>query len=513
MSKFNWGMRACGVLLLWAGAAVALPAQTTVAPTVTFTTLHSFDYADGYFPDAALIQGTDGAFYGTTSSGGTNGYGTVFKITTGGTLTTVHTFDGTDGAYPNGGLAQGANGKLYGTTSAGGPNTACVNGGCGTVFTITPSGMLTTLYNFCSQSNCTDGYVPEAELVQGTDGNFYGTTLFGGASSACSNGCGTVFKITPGGTLTTLHSFDGTDGAGPQAGLIQATNGKFYGTTTGGGANGPYGTVFEITPSGKLTTLNSFDGTDGSEVDGSLVQATDGNFYGTTFQGGANHICGLDNIETCGEVFKMTPSGSLTVFYSFCSQGGLNCTDGEYPAAGLIQGTDGNFYGTTAGGGANRNGNICDYVGCGTAFKITPDGALTTLYNFCSQGDTCTDGAESEGALVQGTSGNFYGTTVYGGTSDNCFTGCGTIFSLSVGLGPFVETQPTVGEVGAAVNILGTNLTGSTKVTFHGTAATFTVKSKSEITTTVPVGATTGIVKVVTDGSTLSSNGPFRVTP
>ena len=328
MSKFNWGMRACGVLLLWAGAAVALPAQTTVAPTVTFTTLHSFDYADGYFPDAALIQGTDGAFYGTTSSGGTNGYGTVFKITTGGTLTTVHTFDGTDGAYPNGGLAQGANGKLYGTTSAGGPNTACVNGGCGTVFTITPSGMLTTLYNFCSQSNCTDGYVPEAELVQGTDGNFYGTTLFGGASSACSNGCGTVFKITPGGTLTTLHSFDGTDGAGPQAGLIQATNGKFYGTTTGGGANGPYGTVFEITPSGKLTTLNSFDGTDGSEVDGSLVQATDGNFYGTTFQGGANHICGLDNIETCGEVFKMTPSGSLTVFYSFCSQGGLNCTDG-----------------------------------------------------------------------------------------------------------------------------------------------------------------------------------------
>jgi hypothetical protein len=149
-------------------------------------------------------------------------------------------------------------------------------------------------------------------------------------------------------------------------------------------------------------------------------------------------------------------------------------------------------------------------MGCGTVFKMTPSGVLTTLYNLCSQSN-CMDGEGLYAGLIQSTNGNFYGTTEYGGANNNCYLGCGTIFSLPVGLGPFVETQPTSGEVGKAIEILGTNLTGATSVTFNGTAAMFTVKSKSEITTAVPAGATTGKVRVTFPHRTLTSNVPFRV--
>jgi uncharacterized repeat protein (TIGR03803 family) len=466
-------MRVCGIFLLWATTALALPAQT-------FTTLHSFG-TDGSLAVGGLVQATDGNFYGTTILGGqfcsAYGCGTVFKITPSGTLTTLHSFDYTDGYESDAGLVQGTDGKFYGTTEYGGVYSG------GTVFKITASGTLTTLHNFCSQTACPDGLAPLAGLVQATDGNLYGTTSGGGANG----NWGTVFKITPGGTLTTLHSFDGTDGYGLKAGLIQATDGNFYGTTEGGGANG-YGTVFKITAGGTLTTLHSFDGTDGTAPFAGLVQATDGNFYGTTEEGGANRY---------GTVFKITPSGTLTTLHSFDE------TDGAYPLAGLVQGTDGNFYGTTEEGGAN---------GDGTVFKITPSGTLTTLHSF-----DLTDGGDPVAGLVQDTNGTFYGTTEEGGASSACnsegFNGCGTVFSLSVGLGPFVATNPTSGEVGKAVKILGNNLTGATSVTFNGTAAAFTVKSKSEITTTVPTGATTGTVQVVTPRRTLSSNVPFRVTP
>src|SRR5208337_4428285 len=191
--------------------------------------------------------------------------------------------------------------------------------GVGTVFTITPGGTLTTLYSFCSQSGCTDGANPYAALVQGTDGNFYGTTLGGAAN-------GTVFKMTPGGTLTTLYTFCyGCTGVSPYAALVQGSDGNFYGTTSFGGANGD-GTVFRITPSGTLTTLHSFDGTDGAAVYAGLVQGTDGNFYGTTAQGGGSGV---------GTVFTITPGGTLTTLYSFCSQSG--CTDGANPYAALVQ--------------------------------------------------------------------------------------------------------------------------------------------------------------------------------
>jgi uncharacterized repeat protein (TIGR03803 family) len=300
----------------------------------------------------------------------------------------------------------------------------------------------------------------------------------------------------------TLLSFDGTDGANPVAGLVQATDGDLYGTTLGGGATGG-GTVFEITLSGALTTLYSFcphpnNGcTDGNGPYAGLIQATNGDFYGETSSGGANgHY---------GTVFKITPSGTLMTLHSFCSESG--CTDGNEPVAGLVQATDGDFYGTTYIGGAN---------GGGTVFTITPSGTLTTLYSFCAQ-TGCTDGANPYTApLVQDTNGDLYGTTLQGGISNPACTttpnsSCGTVFRLSVGLGPFVKTQPTSGEVGAAVKLLGTNLTGASNVSFNGTAALFTVVSPSLITTTVPTGATTGMVQVVTPSGSLLSNVPFRV--
>ena len=476
-----------------------LLATAVSSPAQTFTTLASFNGANGYGPNTALVQSTDGSFYGTTQTGGASNYGTIFKITPSGTLTTLHSFVVGDGSYPNA-LVQATDGNFYGTAGRGGANgygspPLCpagpgITGGCGTVFKITPSGTLTTIYNFCSVQNgslCADGIWPHAGLVQGTDGNFYGTTSSNGA-----NGAGTVFKITATGTLTTLYSFCAhgnascTDGKDPEAALVQATDGNFYGTTFNGGVdcNGSglgCGTVFKITPTGTLTTLYSFvGGTPWVYPYAGLVQAADGNFYGTTAGGGAH---------SAGMVFRITPGGSLTTLYNFCAQTG--CADGGGPHAGLIQATDGNLYGTT--------GN--------TVFKITVGGTLTTLHSFPCAQTPCPDGTNLEAALAQGTDGNFYGTTSYGGP---IYTG-GTVFSLSVGLGPFVTTIPTSGAVGTAVTILGNNLTGATGVSFNGTAATFTVVSSSEIQTTVPAGATTGTVQVTTPSGTLNSNVRFTV--
>ncbi len=295
-------------------------------------------------------------------------------------------------------------GNFYGTTSRGGASGNCPGpyvSGCGTVFKITPSGILTTLHSF----NYTDGSEPWAGLVQASDGNFYGTTEWGGAY-----GAGTVFEVATAGTLTTLHTFDGTDGYSPLGALVEATDGNFYGTTMEGGANGS-GTVFRITPSGTLTTLYSFcsqtNCSDGYWPYAGLVQASDGNFYGTTGSGGAfGHY---------GTVFKITPSGAMTTLYSFCAQ--IGCPDGEYPGAELVQAADGNLYGTTQSGGTNQN---CDPYGCGTVFKISPSGTLTTLHSFNNA-----DGSYPYAGLVQARDGNFYGTTLTGGAD-----GDGTVFRL-----------------------------------------------------------------------------------
>jgi len=466
-------MKAFGVSYIFAGFLLLVLS----ASAQTFTTLHSFDETDGYGPYGALVQATNGSLYGTTfAGGGTNCGGVVFELTTGGKFTTLTCFNGLNGGQPNGALIEGTNGNFYGTTATGG------TAGLGTVFSVTSKGTLNFLYNFCSRLNsvggCADGGRPAAGLVRAPNGNFYGTTNGGGGTT----NTGTVFEISPSGMLKTLHKFDGTDGANPIARLIQATDGDFYGTTSADGAGG-YGTIFKMTPSGTLTTFYSFDGTGATYPDAGLVQATNGDFYGTTSGFG---------IGGYGTVFKITPSGALTILHIF------DGTDGAYPYSDLVEAANGDLFGTTYTGGANNYGTI---------FKITPSGTLTTLYNFCAQSG-CTDGGRPFSGLMQDTNGDFYGVASVGGAN-----GWGTVFSLSAGLGPFVKTQTTSGIVGAAVNILGSNLTDATSVTFNGVAAVFKVSSSSEISTTVPSGATTGKVEVVTATRTLSSIQAFVVTP
>ena len=459
---------ACIVFALCLTAVTASPAQT-------FEILLDFNRSDGANPGLmSLVQGTDGNFYGTTGNGGTYNRGTIFKITSEGKLTTVHNScslpNCIDGEYPNG-LVQASKGDFYGTAPFGGVYTL------GVIFRITSGGTLTILHSF----DGTDGLNPESTLIQATDGDFYGTT-----SAYYGNLVGTVFKITPQGDFTTLHTFCSLarcrDGKFPVGGLVQATNGDFYGTTVEGGAFG-YGTVFRMTSEGALTTLHSFDGTDGSGPYATLVQATDGDFYGITNAAGN---------QFTGTVFKITPGGKLTTLHTFCSIPG--CGDGFDLTGPLVQATDGNLYGTTQEGGA-------DYC-CGTVFQITPEGTLTTLHSF-----DATHGGQPGGGLLQATNGDFYGATSIGGIYSD-----GTVFDLSVGLGAFVKTQPSSGKVGTKVIILGNNLTDATAVIFNGTTASFNIVSDTDIETSVPQGATTGTVQVTTSGGTLKSNVAFRVT-
>jgi uncharacterized repeat protein (TIGR03803 family) len=375
----------------------------------SFISLAGFDNANGANPYGALAEGTDGNFYGTTQFGGANGQGSVYQVTPAGALTAIYSFcslpNCTDGGQPFAGLTLGSDGNFYGATP-------------GTIFTITPSGTLTTLYTFCSKLNCTDGTGDYAPLVLGSDGNFYGTTASGGAVQTyeCEGGCGTIFKITPSGTFTTLYSFHGKDGYLPFDGLVEGSDGNFYGTTSRGGAH-PSGTVFKITPQGVLTLLHSFGGADGAGPYGRLVHATDGNFYGTTTAGGAHGY---------GAAFKITPAGKLTLLRSF------DLTNGSTPYAGLLQGRDGNFYGTTFAGGSGETSGNCPLVGyCGTAFRLTSSGRMTTLYNFCPQSG-CPDGGAPYGGLTQGTDGNLYGATLLGGSAGGADGSSGTIFKLTL---------------------------------------------------------------------------------
>jgi uncharacterized repeat protein (TIGR03803 family) len=404
------------VLLLLAGGFGRASGQT-------LTTLWSFSVSDGngQAPLAGLVQSSDGNFYGTTKYGGnTNlngglGVGTVFRITPSGSLTSLHSFSGGDGAEPYAELVQGSDGNFYGTAYYGGASTNCFNG-CGTVFQISPGGSFSNLYSFSGN----DGAAPRAGLVQGRDGNFYGTTQGGGA-----NYDGTIFRISPTGIFTNLYSFSGSDGAEPYAGLVRGSDGNFYGTTFLGGVSN-IGTVFRISPSGSFTNLYSFiSGFPGDGPYAGLVQGSDGNFYGTTSGGGTTDA---------GAVFRISPSGSFTNLYSFFGFAA--------PRAELVQGSDGNFYGTTVGGGTNS-------CLCGTVFRISPSGSLTNPYSFNND----SNGALPDARLVQGSDGNFYGTTHFGP---------GTVFKLFIPLNPPANQISAVQLAGNEIAISIPSVAGET---------------------------------------------------
>jgi uncharacterized repeat protein (TIGR03803 family) len=482
---FSLSKMACIVSLFCAATAILSPAQTEPQTQPKFTWVYSFDGQGahgGANPGFGnLVQGPDGYLYGTTEvSVGTEG--TVFKISTAGKLKTLCIFCTKGqpclfGATPLGGVTLASNGMFYGTTSLGGYYNL------GTVFQITSAGKLTRLYAFGGG----EGAEPWAAPIQAKDGNLYGSTSIGGYYNL-----GTVYEMSTAGTNEVSVSFTGGNGELPYARLVQGTNQNIYGTTSQ--ATSGNGTVFAILPKTGFATLYTFKGVaKGGNPYGGLIQASNGSFYGTTTTGGAN--------SKGGTVFSMTPAGKVTTIYNFCAKAG--CTDGAHPEASLIQASDGNLYGTTYNGGTNSTS--CN-GGCGTIFKITTAGTLTTVYNFCSQ-TGCVDGYYPESGLVQATNGTFYGTTFYGGK----FGSAGTVYSLSLGLAPFVKVLPALGKAGATAMILGDNLTGTTKVSFNGIAAPFKVVSSTEIQATVPAGATTGTVAVVTPGGTLKSNALFQV--
>jgi uncharacterized repeat protein (TIGR03803 family) len=409
-----------------------------------------------------LAQGLDGNLYGTAPQGGRHLLGTVFQATPTGTVTAIYNFGSSpgDGAAPFAGLVLGTDGNFYGTTSAGGAS------GLGTVFKITPSGVLTTLHSF----NGSDGANPKTALMQASDGNFYGVTLLGGAY-----GKGTIFRIQSG-RFVLLNSFQFP--SHPLGALVQGPQGDLYVSLQNAAPNN-CGMVYRFLPGVGSVTLHRFNCTDGAFPAAALAEGLDGAFYGTTQQGGS---AGL------GTLFKTGPFSGFTSLASFDGS-----TEGSHPTAPLLLATDGNFYGTASAGGACSNGTIFKAAG----------GTVTPVHNLCGA-----DGTTPLGGLVQHTNGTLYGVTRLGGTHRS-----GTLYSLSVGLSPTVKTLPTSAPIGATATILGTDLLGTTSVRFNGTAAAYTIVSGSEITATVPAGATTGTVQVVTPGGTLSSNVNFGVAP
>jgi len=350
-----------------------------LSTTGTFTIIKHLDYrADGGRPYGNLVQGPDGMLYGTTSQGGINGFGTIFKITTAGKLTLLYSLDNTkDGSNPIGGLYRNSDGNLYGLTSEGGKNLF------GTVFKITPTGTYTVLNSF---NGASQGNSPSGTIVRAKDGAYYGTTYSEGTFKH-----GSIFKIC-GGVTTILHSFNkNTEGGFPFGGLVQATDGNLYGITSeGGNYNG--GTIYRVTTNGSYKVLYHLNSaTDGANPNGALIQGKDGSFYGTTKVGGPNRA---------GTIFKITSAGAFKVLYS------LNySTDGRSPEGNLVQGADGSLYGTTSDGGTYAYGTIFKISATGTNFKVIKH--LNSI----------ADGSRPLGGLVLGKDGNFYGTTSDGGST------------------------------------------------------------------------------------------------
>jgi uncharacterized repeat protein (TIGR03803 family) len=349
----------------------------------------------------SLVQGLDGTLYGTTKSGGSADLGTVFSIAPDGSAYSVlYSFTGSDGSHPMGGLIQGSDGMLYGTTYG-------IYGipGTGTIFRIAPDGSgFTVIYSF-DDSSATNA----RGLLQGLDSMLYGATVAGGSGS-CDGGCGTIFKIaTDGSGFTILYTFTGPDGAHPYGGLIQGPDGTLYGTTSSGGPFEGHGTIFKIATDGSSFSQIYFFFFGFAPA--SLIQGVDGMLYGTTggSYGGDSFICG----DTCGAVLRIAPDGSgIKGIHEFRGPDGLG------PGGLLLQGLDGMLYGTTVGGGSPEC-ELEDSPGCGTVFRVAPDGSsFTQWYVF-----TGPDGSNPEGGLIQGPDGVLHGTTRFGGPG-----GLGVVF-------------------------------------------------------------------------------------
>jgi uncharacterized repeat protein (TIGR03803 family) len=347
------------------------------------TVLHSFGGSDGSYPDAGVTLDSEGNLYGTTSRGGAKGYGTVYKVDSTGNESVLYSFTGgTDGGSPDAGVIRDSAGNLYGTASGGGASNQ------GVVYKVDVTGHETVLFSF------PHGAGPASGVIRGPAGNLYGTTGSGGASNY-----GVAYRLSASGHLTVLHSFTGgADGRYPAAGVILDSSGNLYGTTNGGGGTSDAGVVYKVDSTGNETVIASFPyAVGGSNPYGRVIRDPAGNFYGTTFYGGASNA---------GVVYKLDLSGRETVLHTFT--GGA---DGAGPYAGVIRDSAGNLYGTTYGGGANNYG---------TVYKVDSAGNETVLHSF-----TGADGRIPIGGVILDSNGNLYGTTSRGGASDD-----GTVYKI-----------------------------------------------------------------------------------
>jgi uncharacterized repeat protein (TIGR03803 family) len=468
--KTSWhGSRrlAFACALLMAFAAAPLRSQT-------YQDLYDFNCNTGGcdpFDSGQLTQGADGNLYGTTEDGGSNGFGTIFMVTPSGAYTDLWQFDGTNGASPIAGLTLASDGNFYGTTASGGK-------GYGTVFRFTPPASFTVLHVF----NYTDGDTPESAPVEAKDGNLYGATY-----------SGTTYRIKlPAGTFKQLPNNTPGFTVDP---LLLASDGNLYGTTFNGGpgGSGP-GTVFRMTTSGAIKVIHNFTGTgtDGAFPVSLLIQAADGNLYGTTHDGGANNS---------GEVFKLTLAGSFTTLHSFDVYTGsfkLN-NDGGGPVAGLLAASDGNLYGANSLGGT---------LGNGTLFRITTGGSFTKLYDFGTEFES---GPQPLATLVRHTNGTYYG--VADGSSSS---GSGDFYSLTptTKIPILIVEGPVWLKPGQPVEILGNNLNEVSTITFAGIQAQFQPGSNTYLVAEVPSAAVDGlIVATLATGQQIQSAGGMRILP
>jgi len=492
--------RAAGTALALAIMLVPAILATGSAQSQTYTesVLHTFTNApDGASPTGSVLD-AKGNLYGTTDYGGDSacdapyGCGTVFKLDTTGKETVLYSFTGAggDGANPWAGLVLDAKGNLYGTTTAGG-NLACsAPDGCGTVFKLDTTGKESVLYSFIGSP---DGSKPESGLVLDAKGNLYGTTRDGGAYDN-----GTVFELDTTGNESVLYSFTGgADGSTPEAKVVRDAQGNLYGMTKVGGAYG-YGTVFELNTTGNETVLYSFaGGTDGSDPRGPVLLDTQGNLYGMTDNGGDLACVPADGGYGCGTVFKLDTAGNITVLYAFTGTGGGGAGP-DY--SGLVQGADGNLYGTTTTGGDLACFAAYGWpYGCGTAFKLDTSGKETVLYAFTGAGG---DGAGPIAGLEQDAKGNLYGGTAVAGDlacttgplSQGTVPGCGTVFKLTI----------------AKLTKTATTLTSTPNPSTYGVAVTFT----AVVTPAPPDGETVSFMKgkTVLGTGTLSGGTATFVT-
>ena len=459
------------VALTFAGAAVPAQAQT---PTVVYTFTASGTPQNPI--DWAIAQGRDGNLYSTTCAtlGGTS---VVFKVTPAGTLSTV---DATTPACSYG-VTLGTDGNFYGAASSGGTDNV------GQVYKVTPGGVATVLHSFTGGS---DGSVPIAPPIEGTNGIYYGTTTSIGVPNS------TAYSVTSAGVFTTLHTFTGADGQNVYGALVQGTDGNFYGASGTGGTSND-GVIFKMTPTGTVTVLHNFLGTDGSAAYWGLIQGADGNFYGTTTTGGT---------DGAGVIYKITSGGTYTVLYNFSGS-----ATGNLPRSSLVQATNGTFYGVTS--------YLSGPFNFGTIYSFTTGGVFTTLYSFPNQS---TNGDQPSSPLRQHTNGLLYGTS-YSGGDLSCLSlendgenvevaGCGTVYSLDIGAKPFISLETTSGKVGSKVSILGQGFSSSSVVKFGGgVTASFTRSGTTYISATVPAGASDGKVTVTTGSTTLTSTSSFTV--